>query len=747
VDDRKPADDPQQPLTAGGWLKQNATSLVVVAAVLVAVFRYLHPFDVLLAVAGLSFIIFVHELGHFLAAKWCDVHVKTFSIGFGPAVPGCQFKYGETTYKLALIPLGGFVAMVGEGDTEGDVVDAEDDPRAAREEARRDPRSFANKPVGQRMLIISAGVIMNILLGAVFFAVAYSHGVEEVPTVVSAVEPGGAAWRAGIVPGSEITQVNGRQNPFYDDLRVAVTSTGKGETVDLDVKPPQGPAYRLVVEPLVQEGALYPTLGVVAPKRLAVPKATRDSGDAARPGSPAAAAGFRPGDVLVAMTDPADPSKLTPFVDSTAGKPGEYFDYAARLDALAGKPVAVRVSRDGGTTELTVPPAFRKSLGLRMQMGAVVAVRAGSPAEAAGLRARRVEKDTVLEPGDEIVAVEFPEAGGGTTRYTADATELSAGGASQPLDPVRLPWQAAAWAARRPEGKAVKLTVLREVDAAAHTRQRADLTLAWDDAHRGDFGPLQNPGTPLTVGGLGLAYHVRAVVGAVTPGSPAAAAGLQPNDRVKQVRFYYQDGDAEKQAGWDDVPAHQWAYVDHKLQLMPPHRLDAKVERGGQTVEVTLAAADDPTWPVAERGLYLEDDRRTLKADGLVDALRLGAYRAVRSGKMIYQQLYAMVFGRISVKLMSGPITLARASYLIAGQDVWHLLIWLALISINLAVVNFLPIPVLDGGHMVFLLYEAVRGKPAPVAVQAVMTYAGLAVVGCLMLFVIGLDVWRLVFA
>ena len=67
-------------------------------------------------VIGLGFVIFIHELGHFLAAKWCDVHVKTFSIGFGPAVPVCSYKWGETTYMLGIIPLGGYVAMVGEGD-------------------------------------------------------------------------------------------------------------------------------------------------------------------------------------------------------------------------------------------------------------------------------------------------------------------------------------------------------------------------------------------------------------------------------------------------------------------------------------------------------------------------------------------------------------------------------------------------------------------------------------------------------
>src|SRR5439155_15807278 len=104
---------------------------------------------------GLGFLIFIHELGHFLAAKWCDVHVQTFSIGFGPAIPGCNFVRGETTYKVGILPLGGYVSMVGEG------------PEADEDENY--PRSFKNKSVLQRMLIISAGVIMNMLFAAVIF--------------------------------------------------------------------------------------------------------------------------------------------------------------------------------------------------------------------------------------------------------------------------------------------------------------------------------------------------------------------------------------------------------------------------------------------------------------------------------------------------------------------------------------------------------------------------------------------------
>ena len=89
------------------WFKQHGVSLIVGAVVLFLIFRFLHPIDVLIAAGGLGFIIFIHELGHFLAAKACNVHVKTFSIGFGPALPFCSHKLGETTYKLALVPLGG----------------------------------------------------------------------------------------------------------------------------------------------------------------------------------------------------------------------------------------------------------------------------------------------------------------------------------------------------------------------------------------------------------------------------------------------------------------------------------------------------------------------------------------------------------------------------------------------------------------------------------------------------------------
>src|ERR1041385_6112484 len=99
-----------------------------------------------------------------------------------------------------MIPLGGYVYMVGEGDENPD-------PDADPDEEEADPRSLKTKPVWQRMIIISAGVVMNVLLGGTCFVVTYLNGVDEIPSIVSAVEPGSGAWKAGLRPGCEITKI------------------------------------------------------------------------------------------------------------------------------------------------------------------------------------------------------------------------------------------------------------------------------------------------------------------------------------------------------------------------------------------------------------------------------------------------------------------------------------------------------------------------------------------------------------
>ncbi len=154
---------------------------------------------------GLGFVIFLHELGHFVLAKWNGVKVEKFSIGFGPTLLG--FTRGETEYVLAVLPFGGFVKMLGEG---------------PEEEANKssDPRAYPNKSVGARMAIISAGVIMNVFLGLACFVYVYKKGIDEMPTTIGAVVAGMPAYEAGFLPGDEIVAIDGRRDLSFNNLKM-----------------------------------------------------------------------------------------------------------------------------------------------------------------------------------------------------------------------------------------------------------------------------------------------------------------------------------------------------------------------------------------------------------------------------------------------------------------------------------------------------------------------------------------------
>ena len=183
-------------------------------------------------------LVFVHEMGHYWAARWCGVKIEAFSIGMGREVAGWTDKRG-TRWKLAWLPIGGYVRFAGD-------MNAVSQPSAdwlALPAAER-MATFQAKPVWQRAIIVAAGPAVNFLLAILILAgFALAYGDVRTPPVVAGVQPGGAAARAGVQPGERIVALNGAGVDTFDDLAMFVL-TRPGETVRIDLA--RGEARRSV---------------------------------------------------------------------------------------------------------------------------------------------------------------------------------------------------------------------------------------------------------------------------------------------------------------------------------------------------------------------------------------------------------------------------------------------------------------------------------------------------------------------
>jgi len=178
----------------------------------------------------LTIVVFFHELGHFLVARWCGVRVLVFSIGFGPELIGFNDRYG-TRWQLAAIPLGGYVKFFGD-DNAASVPDTEQ-LSVMTEEQRRD--SFFHKSVSARAAVVAAGPIANFLLAIVIFSGVFMlHGKQSTSARVDTVQPESAAAAAGFKPGDIVLSIDGRKIDSFSEMQ-RIVSTSAGETLAVEV--------------------------------------------------------------------------------------------------------------------------------------------------------------------------------------------------------------------------------------------------------------------------------------------------------------------------------------------------------------------------------------------------------------------------------------------------------------------------------------------------------------------------------
>jgi regulator of sigma E protease len=657
-------------------------------------------------ILGLEIIILVHIVGHFLAAKILRIQVEKFSLGFGPTLPGCRFWSGQTTFSIGLFPLGGYVKMA-----------------CTSHEISSHNFLVRLRVFAQNLAVIFSGMVMNVVLAwTCFVLVDWSHGQERIPGVVDRIEPGSPAWEKGMRSGDVIYWFGDKgPRPSFEDIRATIVNSAKGEQYRVTFGPPNALEKDLIhtqIEPRRDEGDPRPVIGITPPMELELfPAKYRQEREMPVVYTSAAAKANPPfefGDSIIATSDQDQPDQISPLprdpLNSDDLEKHDYFSFQRRLFRLAGREMTIQVRRQGPaqTMDIHVPPAYHYIIGVRMQMGPITAVRDNSPASKAGVQPGDVIDDIIVTGDNPIKTFTLP------------------------IDPSRLPFEVDQWAQKQGPGeKKVSLKLFR-----AH--RFIVLGLQWEQGWEFNNESPVALSSPLSIPSLGIAYRIETTVEKVEPGQPAEKAGLQPADVIRAVRFQNPgktQGEQGRPGRWIDLKSDQWAFVFERIQEVDQKKIDLRVERGPILLEVSLIAQEDATWPRRDRGLILMPASRLERAKGPGQAMVLGVRRTFDNINQLLAGWRSYYTGRISYQEIAGPVTVARLSYRFARDDTHHFIFLLAILSVSFALQNLLPIPVFDGGDLVFLALEFLRGKPFSARTRRVAIWIGL---GLLLLLFVG---------
>ncbi len=695
--------------------------------------------SILYALLGISVLIFVHELGHFLAAKRVGVRVERFAIGFDPPVRGRNLRLlsvrrGETEYVLGVIPFGGYVKLAG-----GEMM--LEPGRQAR------PDELPGKSIGARSLVFAAGSAMNVLFAFIFFMLAFTIGVPFPEPQFGLVEPGTPAWEAGIKPGDRVLEIDGQEPVDFNEVRLAVALGSPTKTLQLKVARTddrgESSTFETGVTPRWNPELGFNVIGV-GPTLSSLVGDLESGGLAAR-------AGIRKGDRVIGLELSGTRMPELPFsllmnalLEHTQVHPNEAFK--------------VLVARDGGEQWIEVAPAKKEGkplpqIGVLYGQGNVVrAIHASSDA------------GKFLNPRDQVTGINgVPVQSvhwlnlldvGQARGENVSLTVFAADGQERTVSVDRLSFLAwnlkdeIQWA----EHLAVVGVLARDSPLSRAGWRQGDIVTHIDETlvySPGEIAEIQSRDGRATVAVRmlregrstvlemprsdlhameGLAWQAMPRVAAVIRGGPAEAAGVVAGSKIVRI------GDRRVHAWKDMVETLRGSRVGAKVEIA---WLDPRGEE--HTAPVTLSLQ-----PLESLNLSLDFLQRMVRVSAL-ESFRTGAKRTVLAAKQLFLTLRSLIRREVSPKNLSGPVGITHLLTKVAEQNSASTLIYyLALISINLGLFNLLPFPILDGGHLLFLGIEKIKGSPVSVKVQEWATNVAFLIIVFLALFVTFNDLKRL---
>ena len=670
--------------------------------------------NVLLVLLGFGAVVMIHEFGHFVAAKMGGIKVEAFSIFMPPILFGIQRTERGIRFRILpeILPKkddesgdGALSFTVGrEGapsETEyriglipfGGFVKmlGQDDTGPAKD--TDDPRSFTNKPAHTRAAVLAAGVTCNVISAVIIFMIAFLVGIKLPPAVIGDVIPDSPAARAGLKAGDEIIAIAGKDADLdFGNIAIAAALSGKDEKVPMTVRHVDGSEedYELKAEQQADEP--MKGFGILAPVSLEVARLSEESDAEYLHQKTGLLAGDR--------------------VESVDGKPvATYWELAEILKNTLAPKVTLSIERTAGTdetesVEARLPLVCHPTPNYRINPdGKLSHIYSMVP---------RIRITHITDEQDS--AGEDTEPG-----LQNDDIILAIGGTENPT------YKELREITTEHKDKELLVKVLREDPNGVKQ------TLAVS------VKPTQPAGRDRVVIGFIPALDVEHPVVAATISSEGGPAKL---DIPRGAAITAVDG----------APVSSFYDVVREIKRYPGERITIDWRLDGETagnVALNVAAGGDFITVESDfvDTIPFDNLERTFKAAGPVDAVVMGYRKTLMFIAQTYVTLKRLVGGLVSPKNLMGPLGIISMSYkIVANRPFVYYVYFLGLISAVIAVFNFLPLPPLDGGLVVLLLVEKVRGAAFSERVQAIIAYTGWILILALFLYVTFNDILRTFF-